>query len=247
MLIHSKQIFKFFYGEDNIIFTRIIRKSNIGRILIKIYPDCRVVVHSPVDASDEDVLYAVKKRAAWIWHQQQKFKKQLTDIIPRRYVSGESHYYLGKQYLLKVFVEPSCQTIKLLRGRLEITVKNKMPEDVRAALCNWYKQRAYDVFNRRLDILLTQTLWVSQKPAIRLLTMQKQWGSCSTKGKLTLNPHLVKAPKECIDYVLLHELCHLVEYNHSERFYRLLKQIMPNWESIKFKLDSMAEILLNDV
>jgi predicted metal-dependent hydrolase len=75
--------------------------------------------------------------------------------------------------------------------------------------------------------------------------MKKQWGSCSPRGNILLNPHLVKAPRECIDYVILHELCHLKEHNHSPEFYRLLNQLMPDWKQIKAKLDGMAELLLN--
>lgn len=74
--------------------------------------------------------------------------------------------------------------------------------------------------------------------------MKKQWGSCSPQGILSLNPHLVKAPRECVDYVILHEFCHIKEHNHSKKFYTLLHQHMPEWESIKAKLDSMSEILL---
>ncbi len=75
--------------------------------------------------------------------------------------------------------------------------------------------------------------------------MRTQWGNCSPSGVLTLNPHLVKAPTICIDYVILHELCNLVEYNHSERFYQLLNQVMPDWSKIKNQLDMMANKLIN--
>ncbi|MDY0207556.1 MAG: DUF45 domain-containing protein, partial [Pseudomonas sp.] len=111
-------------------------------------------------------------------------------------------------------------------------------------LSNWYKGRAKDVFVKRLDVMLEQALWVTERPPIRILTMQTQWGSCSPSGRLTLNPHLVKAPRECIDYVILHELCHIAEHNHSERFYRLMNQVMPQWEKTKKKLDGMANRLL---
>lgn len=74
-----------------------------------------------------------------------------------------------------------------------------------------------------------------------------QWGSCSPNGRITLNPHLVKTPRECIDYVILHELCHIAEHNHSERFYRLLKQVMPHWEKVKACLDGMAALVLSDL
>jgi len=76
--------------------------------------------------------------------------------------------------------------------------------------------------------------------------MRTQWGSCSPGGVILLNPHLVKAPRQCIDYVISHELCHLQEHNHSRRYYRLLGKIMPSWEGVKARLDGMAELLLNE-
>ncbi len=94
--------------------------------------------------------------------------------------------------------------------------------------------------------MLPKTTWVSGRPSFRILTMKKQWGSCSSKGMLMLNPHLVKAPKESIDYVILHELCHIAEHNHSERFWWLLTQVMPQWKEVKAKLDDMAELYLNE-
>ena len=89
--------------------------------------------------------------------------------------------------------------------------------------------------------------WIhGQLPPVKLLTMKKHWGSCSPSGSIVLNPHLVKAPRNCIDYVILHELCHLKEHNHSPQFWRLMDRVLPNWQKVKRELDDKAEILLND-
>ena len=195
-----------------------------------------------------ELLSALKKRGRWIYQQLRDFREQQTHIVPRQYVSGESHYYLGKQYQLKVTEDATVpQRVKMLRGRLEVTVRHKSAEKIKALLAEWYRERARDVFQRRLDLLIPQTLWVSERPPIRLRAMQTQWGNCSAKGCLTLNPWLVKASSECIDYVLLHELCHVAEHNHSEKFYRLMGQVMPGWEKVKKRLDGMAGMLLADM
>jgi predicted metal-dependent hydrolase len=235
------------YGGQCIAFERVTRAGKASKVLIKVHPDLRVVAHAPDLESDEVVLRAVRKRARWIWSQLNTFTEQQRYVTPRKYVSGESHYYLGKQHLLKVIEEPSAkQQVKLLRGRLEVTMRHRSPNKVRELLNDWYRERAREVFHRRLEALLPQTLWVKESPHIRLLAMKTQWGSCSPRGTLTMNPHLIKAPRECIDYVLLHELCHLAEHNHSERFYRLMGQVMPRWEKVKERLDGMAcRILLN--
>lgn len=236
----------FWYGDECITFERARRDNAIQRVLIKVQPDCRVRVHAPETATDDEVLAAVKRRARWIYSQLGEFRARLAHVTPRRYISGESHYYLGRQHVLKVLeVCGEKQRVKLLRGRLEVSVRQKSPDNVCELLNDWYRARAKDVFARRLDALLGQTLWVPQRPALRIQTMQTQWGSCSPSGRLTLNPHLVKAPRECIDYVMLHELCHIAEHNHGERFYRLMKQVMPNWETVKERLDGMAMTLLN--
>ncbi|EOI8157568.1 M48 family metallopeptidase [Klebsiella variicola] len=238
----------FIYGDEWINFDREPRPYATSRVLIKVHPDCRVVVSAPEEADDLAVLTAVKKRGRWIYQQLRDFRRQLEYITPRKYISGESHYYLGKQYLLKVIEEPAeVQRVKMLRGKLEVTLRQKSPEKVRHLLIDWYKTRAKDVFAKRLEAMLEQALWVNAPPPLRILTMQTQWGSCSPNGRLTLNPNLVKAPRECIDYVILHELCHLAEHNHSERFYRLMGQVMPEWEVVKTRLDEMAGVIFSDL
>lgn len=245
----------FSYGGELIKYELKERKSDINRLLIKVHPDCHVVVLAPKNTSVDDVRVAVKKRSRWIHNHLIQFKSQLKYVRPRNYVGGESHHYLGKKYLLKVINSkneiPVKTQIKLLRGKLEIAVsgegsnKNNVNQIVRMSLDHWYKLRAKEVFSRRLNVLIGQTHWVLEKPPVRIQAMKNQWGSCSPNGRLTLNTHLVKAPRECIDYVILHELCHLAEHNHSPRFYRLMSEVMPEWEEVKERLDGMAEVLLN--
>lgn len=241
----ENQPYKFRYGDEWIGFERAERKGDARRILIKVQANCRVIVQAPCDASDDDVMHAVKKRSRWITNKLETFQAQLSDVRPRQYISGESHYYLGRQYMLKVDVQLDQKPqVKLLRGRLEVTVKERNPNKVKELLTLWYKTRAKEVFKRRLIAVMDKTLWVKEMPPIRILTMQTQWGSCSPNGLLTINPHLVKAPRECIDYVILHELCHLVEHNHSDKFYRLMSQVMPQWERAKEQLDDRANALV---
>lgn len=231
----------FFYGDERITFERVNRQK-AGKALIKVHPDCRVQVSAMPDVPDAELVQAAKKRGRWIYEQLRTFRAQLEHVKPREYVSGESHYYLGRQYLLKVNVEPSAvQSVKLFRGKLEVSVRERNVERIKLLLEGWYKEKAKEVFKSRLDAIMTQAIWIEEAPELRILTMQTQWGSCSPNGRITLNPLLVKAPRECIDYVILHELCHLVEHNHSERFYRLLSQVMPKWEKTKSKLDGMAQ------
>lgn len=243
----NQKPYQFHYGNELIAFERTNRKSDSKQILIKVQSDCRVIAHAPSDASADDVIQSVKNRGRWIAKKLKTFRAQRCAIVPRQYISGESHYYMGRQYVLKVNINPDQNPqVKLLRGRINVSVKERDASKVKSLLILWYKTRAKEVFHRRLAVVIEKTPWANHPPPIRILTMQTQWGSCSPTGRLTINPHLVKAPRECIDYVILHELCHLVEHNHSDKFYRLMHQLMPEWESVKFNLDSIADTLLNN-
>lgn len=234
------------YGDDVIDFELLESSSRSQKILIKVYADCRVVVSTPLNTDDKTIIEAVKQRSRWIYKQLREFREQSKFITPRQYKSGESHFYLGKQYQLKVIHDDTKpKGVKLLRGRLEVNTLDTDIESIKSHLNEWYRSRAKVIFEVRLRQILEKALWVEAKPDIRLMAMRTQWGNCSPSGLLTLNPHLVKAPAICIDYVILHELCHLVEHNHSERFYQLLSQVMPDWEMVKVRLDNMAARLFS--
>ena len=234
------------YGKEIFNFERLARHSEKPKIRIKVHPDCRITVHAPVNTEDQEVLNAVEKRKRWIYKRINEFRAQREFITPRKYISGESHYYLGKQYMLKVNTATDLEPcIKLHRGKFEVFVHQNSPQNAKVLLNQWYTSRAKYIFEKQLSQLLRQTLWVTKRPEIKILPMKTQWGNCSNKGNLTLNPNLVKASTECIDYVILHELCHIAEHNHSKRFYLLLSQVMPNWECIKEKLDCMANTLIH--
>ncbi|MBC8210093.1 MAG: M48 family metallopeptidase [Gammaproteobacteria bacterium] len=220
------------------------------KVIIKVHPDQRVVATAPHDATNEAIQKAILKRARWIWQSIKEFSSQHDYVLPREYVSGETQFYLGRRYVLKVLNRPDEVTsVKLLRGKLEVTLRNELAnksKQVKALIDQWYLNHAKNVFHERLQTVLTKASWVEGVPLFRIMAMKKQWGSCSTKGRLMLNPHLVKASKECIDYVILHELCHIAEHNHSDKFWRLLTLVMPNWKEVKAKLDDMAELYLNE-
>lgn len=259
----------FYYGQDKIDYEvvrkkaknksrsdmLITEKTKPRKVVIKVHPDQRVVATAPIDATNKMIHDAMMKRARWIWQSLQDFAKQKDHVLPKRYVSGETQFYLGRRYVLKVLINSETESsVKLSRGQLKVFLKQSddqidqkiQAEKVKSMVDKWYQNRAKAVFSARLKSLLPKASWVKNDPLYKVLIMQKQWGSCSAKGNLILNPHLVKAPKECIDYVILHELCHIAEHNHSEKFWRLLMQVMPNWKEVKERLDGMAEFYLNE-
>ncbi|WP_299977102.1 SprT family zinc-dependent metalloprotease [uncultured Pseudoteredinibacter sp.] len=248
-----KEEYCFVYGDEAIPYEVIRKPLSEGekrRITIKAHPNCDVVISAPQDARPCDIHEAVMKRASWIYNALSEFREHLKFVHPKEYTSGEMLFYLGRRYVLKIVEDADTRpTVKLTRGKLLVTLnhcREDKTEQVRTMVRRWYEVRAEIVFQERLRELLPQTTWVEKQPEFRVLAMTKQWGSCSIKGSLMLNPHLIKAPKECIDYVILHELCHIAEHNHSEKFWRLLTSVMSNWQEVKHRLDGMAELYLNE-
>lgn len=234
------------YGDEQIAFT--LRRQTtrvIPRVAIHVEPDGRVQVDAPPSTPLVDVLAAVRKRSRWISQHVAAAKARMAHVLPREYVSGESIHYLGKRYRLKVIVQAEPKPEAKLRGGFVVVGVPKLDAAViRSCVDAWYRDRAREVFADRLKLVAEPLRWVRQRPPFRLRFMTRQWGSCSPSGRLTLNPWLMAAPREAIDYVLLHELCHLKHHNHSRSFYATLKRNMPDWERIKFQLDERAEVFL---
>ena len=233
------------YGGEQIRVELLPRARPGTTLRIKVHPDLTVQMVVPEGTSDVDLEKALHQKTRWIWQKLRDFRAVQEHATPRVYVSGESHFYLGRRHLLKVQHQPDApETVRMLRGRLEVSVQERNTLRIQKVLELWYFARAQDVFRTRLDALLPTTLWVSTSPALKLQVMQTQWGNCSPGGTITLNPHLVKAPRDCIDYVILHELCPLKEHNHGPAFWSLLERVMPDWERRKVRLDGMAEMML---
>lgn len=234
------------YGDQQIRFSLRYVPRSARRVSIHVTPDGAVQVDAPEGAALPEVKQAVRQRTAWVWQQLQAVEARRLHVLPREYVSGETHFYLGRRHMLKVLPSESAEPgVRLWRGRLEITVVRPDAFAVRKLLEDWYRQRAADIYTKVIEEMAPRTGLRRALPPMRLLSMRTQWGSCSPKGEVLLNPHLIKAPRPCIEYVVAHELCHLREHNHSERFYRHLSRALPEWETRKAELDDLAELLLN--
>ncbi|POZ50024.1 M48 family metallopeptidase [Methylovulum psychrotolerans] len=230
------------FGETEIVYA--VNACDRKTLAIHVYPDGAVVVDAPMTASAEAIAAKVKKNAAWIFKQQRQFAAYPPVLPPRQYVSGETHRYLGRQYRLLI-LHGEAEQVRLSYGRLAVvTVDPNNTGKVKALLQNWYRLRANTVFLERYDVCLKQVakLGIAHDQGFQLRFMPKRWGSCTSQGHIILNPELIAAPKDCIDYVITHELCHLQEHNHSRAFYRLLAAVMKDWELRRKRLNEMVEV-----
>ncbi|WDJ88754.1 M48 family metallopeptidase [Xanthomonas campestris] len=215
------------------------------RVAIHVEPDGHVRLEAPLHATDAQIRQALTRHARWIHRHLTEIEGRLQHITPYEYVSGETLLYLGRRYRLKVILDEQLHGVVRLRGAyLETRVSSRSPAAVRAALECWQRERARQVLPQRVANMAEQLAWVKQPPPISLRRMQRQWGSCSPLGRISLNLALIRVPSACIDYVILHELCHLKCHSHSKAFYRLLDAHLPGWRRTKQRLDDMAELAL---
>jgi len=234
-LIHS-----IVFGRERIDFT--VNFSRRKRLTIGVHPDLSVTVSAPDDKPIDEVIERVKRRAAWIVRQRDFFARFKPEQPARRYVSGETHIYLGRQYRLKL-IEGDVENVKLTHGYFMVSVRN--PRDsarVKRLLDEWYNEHSRAVILSRLERCYDnlRKFDVPYPTYVKFRKMAKRWGSCGKSGNIVLNPDLAKASIYCIDYVITHELCHLKHPNHSKYFYRLLEISMPDWERRKTRLESTA-------
>ena len=221
------------FGSKEIVFD--LKYQNRKSLGITVHPDRKVTVKAPVDAALEKVLEKVRKRAPWILKQQSYFLSFEPLTPPRKYVSGESHLYLGRQYRLKVIGAPK-EEVKLKRGFLEVYTSDK--SRAKKLVLDWYKSRAELKFREIAEKWIGRFKKYGVEPSAMVIKwMDKRWGSCTPKGKIILNIELMKAPKGCIEYVIVHELCHLVHHNHNAAFFFLYTREMPECRKWKERLE----------
>lgn len=217
------------YGERRIPYR--LRKSDRKRLRIVVRPDLTVLADAPRSFSEQEIAEAVRSKARWICRQMASFENFHPLPAPHRFVSGETLAYLGRQYRLKV--DPGKMAPAKLRGRyLHVAVPDKKDSGtVKTAVDRWYRTRADDVFRRCLDTCMkVASRHGIDEPVLAIRDMRTRWGSCSVSGRVTLNLKLVQAPVHGIEYIIMHELCHLVHHDHSPAFYRLLARCMPDWK-----------------
>ena len=208
---------------------KIVRKD-VKNITLKVRPSGEAILTAPKTASEEHIKFIMQKRAKWIAQKRAFFASFKTP--KKEYVSGEDFKYLGRSYRLKV-VQSKEERVKLQRGYLELFVKDKNDlERKRNLVYEWYNKKAMLYF---FNILQEFNKIVKQDiKSVKIRQMKTRWGSCNPyKSYINLNIELIKKPRACIEYVVFHELVHLLYHDHSKKFYDYLTLYMPDWQKRK--------------
>ncbi|GAA0777092.1 SprT family zinc-dependent metalloprotease [Clostridium subterminale] len=232
------------YREDKVIFS--IERKNVKNVNINIRITGQVIVTAKEEVPLDFIIGFVQRKASWIISQNNYYRAYESKLnVKKELVSGETIKYLGKQYRLKI-EESEHEHVKYFRGYIFLYVKDKNNYRRKEELLDkWFEERFRDIVNK----LYNKNFFILKKynvPSviINIRKMRTRWGSCSVeKQRVLLNKDLIKAPKYCIEYVILHELIHLIYTEHNREFYDFLYVLMPDWKERKRILDE--EVVLD--
>ena len=217
-----------------------IKRSRRRTVALYVHPDKRVEIRMPLLFSVDEIEPFLIKHSRWLFNRLDLPEKK--PVEPKKFVSGELHYFLGKQYSLEV-VASDKNSVVFDNEKIVIRQRVDKPTSQQAHLSasksvsasdlldRWYLEQAKRVF-REISIPLVESMkkYNVAPKSFAIKKMKTRWGSCSSKGNINLNLHLIKLPEQCIKEVILHELCHLVHFNHSKDFYALMTAEMPDWK-----------------
>ena len=228
------QALRITYGND--VISVEVRFIDTQRLTVTVEPDMTVRANVPQTATAEEVTARLNERAGWIARQRSYFQQFKPERTPQRYVSGASVWYIGKQYRLKT--TEGRGAAKLVGQYLQVPAEDEAACERKVK--EWYRERAHALFARRLEACYAaaKSHLKIELPPLTVRQMVRRWGSCTAAGRIILNTELVRAPVHCIDYVMVHELCHVKHHSHDKTFYRLLAACMPDWEARKARLES---------
>lgn len=238
---------KLAFGGETVDFS-IERTKRRKTVAISVgYDGVRVL--SPSGLDDDRILAIIRKKGPWILRKQTRYRELGGVPINREFVSGETFHYLGRPYRLKVAMNAGAlRTRVVARGFsliAEIPTGVSAPTRkaaIRNGLRRWYREHAKFHFQSRTTTMAT-SLGVPA-PKICVVDQLKRWGSCDSHARIRLNWRLVMAPMSLVDYVIAHETCHLLERNHSRRFWRSLEILMPDYETRVRQLNQLGHLFV---
>lgn len=217
-----------------------IVKSSRKTISIIVHPDGRVVVRAPIRATNRQVQDVLNGRKEWILKHKKSFEEQQRLNPKREFVSGEKHLFLGEEYVLRVnsVAENSRISNSVSKNGEYIDIWCADDSIAEELIQQWYLSAAKELIPQIVNPVIERFIssYNVSPNKITVKKMKSRWGSCSSKGSISLNSKLIQTPLRCIEYVMVHELCHLICFNHSKNFYSILAEVIPDWKERKKEL-----------
>ena len=217
------------YGTKDIEFN--VEFKNRKTMSISVEPPNNITVVAPVGTNEEEIKGVVKSKGAWIVQKLFEFRNIESKRVNREFVNGESFMYLGRNYSLQIHVDETLQnnsSVKLFRGKFHVYVKEKNDELIKTAMEAWYREKTEEQVKKRVKYY--QKYFNKQPTAIKVKEQKKRWASCTLNNELLFNWRCVMAKSIALDYIIVHEMCHMYYMNHSQEFWNLVASIMADYE-----------------
>lgn len=221
----------FEYGTKTIAFDVVYRQRK--SLEISVEPPDIIKVVAPTGSSDKLIIETVKKKAKWIVKRLYLFKNMKLVTIKKEFVNGESFMYLGRNYTLEIELNSEIKKpeVALYQGKFHIQTPSMEYNLLYNTMENWYRDKAKDkiieqvkYYEKKFDVKPT---------AVKVKEQKKRWGTCTCNNELLFNWRCIMAPAPILDYIIVHEICHIIEKNHSQSFWDLVSSILPDYENRK--------------
>ncbi|GFI62168.1 hypothetical protein IMSAG049_01341 [Clostridiales bacterium] len=214
-----------------------LAKKDIKNINIRIKRNGKIAVSAPKGISPKKVDSFVEKKADWIFQKLSDMEKLRESMPDDKFYDGKTLFFLGKEYKVRL-VKGDDFSVEL--AEREIIIAYSDEEKLKEKYLHWLEEQAKPVFEGSITRMLELASdYNIKRPEMYIRNMTSRWGSCNKRtGRIGINVQLIKADEDCIDQVVLHELVHFVAFDHSERFYNVLSELMPDWRDRKKRLET---------
>jgi predicted metal-dependent hydrolase len=211
--------------DYNIIYTK---RRSIG---IYIGPISGVTVRAPYRTSVRTIEKLVISKSSWIRKHLENHKSNVRIGSNRSYSDGDTVLFRGKEFHIRI-IESKTYWVRLVDNIIEIGLRNITEKEMAGLMLEkWYRTIAVEIFSKKFeDILISYKNYNFTPSELSVRALKRRWGSCSSKGKITLSSELIKLDEIYLEYVIIHELCHLKHHDHGKEFYKLLYEIFPDWK-----------------
>ena len=224
--------YKVQYGTKELEFK--IEFRNRDTMSISVEPPNNILVVAHTGTPEENIKEIVKSRGKWIVQKLFEFRNIEAKKVNREFVNGESFMYLGRNYSLQIHIDKALQNnskVKLFRGKFHVYVKEKNEEIIKEAMEAWYREKTEEQVRKRIKYYKK---FFEKKPSdIKVKEQKKRWASCTSKNELLFNWRCGMAKATALDYIVVHEMCHMYYKNHSQEFWDLVASVMSDYESRK--------------
>ena len=219
-------------------YSLVLSKRKTIAIIVK--PDQTVEVRAPKRVSKKDVESFLQLKQSWVLAKLREFSLRPETHVPK-YQEGENHYFLGEPHRI-VDASDASMNVDIVQESIPLrSIKGATADQIESKFDRWYRKEALALFTERHDYWREKMAHLSLPESyVTIRKMKRRWGSCTTKGKITFSTALAKYPLTCIDAVVVHELCHLLEFSHNQRFYQFMSHVYPDWKACDKQLQTLS-------